>query len=41
MYDSSLLDKPSILILNKIDLPDSKELLDAFHKKYENYEGKY
>ena len=36
-----MLDKPSVLAINKIDVPGSKELLEAFYKQFENYQRKY
>jgi len=38
LYDSSLIDKPSILVLNKIDLPNAKEKCDEFLKLYEDFD---
>ena len=37
-FDESLINKPSIIIANKMDLPDAKNNLDKFRKKYPNKE---
>ena len=37
-FDERLINKPSIIIANKMDLPDAKNNLDKFRKKYPNKE---
>jgi GTPase SAR1 family protein len=37
MFDSSLVNKPSILVLNKIDTDESNEKIKQFHEELNNY----
>lgn len=37
LYDSSLIEKPSILVLNKMDTEDAQEKLDEFMELYNDY----
>ncbi|CAF0727115.1 unnamed protein product [Brachionus calyciflorus] len=39
MYDSSLVQKPSILVLNKMDTENSRGKYDRFMELFENYEN--
>ena len=39
MYDSSLVGKPSILVLNKMDTEGSDEKYEEFMKLYDNYDS--
>lgn len=41
MYDPSLIEKPSILVLNKMDTENSTQKFDEFMKLYDNYESIY
>lgn len=39
MYDASLVTKPSILVINKMDTENAQEKLDEFLGQYEDYEN--
>lgn len=40
MYDSNLVSKPSILVINKMDTENSQEKLTQFMEQFENYDSK-
>lgn len=39
LYDSNLVDKPSILAINKIDQDLSNEKVNEFMERYNDYES--
>jgi GTPase len=41
LYDNALIDKPSLLVLNKIDEGEASEKIEKFMNCYENYDGIY
>lgn len=41
MYKEELLNKPAVLVLNKIDLPDSAALVDDIKNKVTNLKGAF
>lgn len=40
MYDSNLVQKPSILVLNKMDTENANSKYDQFMEQFDNYESK-
>lgn len=40
MFDSALVHKPSILVLNKMDTENARQKYEDFIQKFENYESK-
>ncbi len=40
MYDSTLVSKPSILVINKMDSPSANEKFEEFLKLYNDYDSK-
>ena len=41
LYDSNLVDKPSILAINKIDQDLSNEKVNEFMERYNDYESQF
>ena len=39
LYDESLTDKPSVLVVNKMDVEGSNVLLEELKHQMDNYEG--
>lgn len=41
MYKSELLDKPAVLLVNKMDTPGAKEIFEEVNEAVKDLEGEY